>query len=352
MRTRLRDVAERAGVSVKTVSNVVNNYAHVAPGTRARVQAVLDETGYRPNVTARNLRSGRTGLIALAVPELDNPYFAELTRFVVQAAEEHGWTVLVDQTDGLLDRERAVASGFRHHLIDGLILSPAALAMDDLAGRREHDVPLVLIGEKLGAGPHDHVGIDNVAAARAATDHLLQLGRRRVAAIGHQPDSREQSGVAHLRRRGWVEAIEGAGLHVDDRLVAQVASFRPEEGARAMDRLLDGGSRPDAVFCFNDTLALGVLRALADRGLRVPDDVAVIGLDDVVEARFTVPRLSTVAPDKRGIARTAVALLAGRVTNSAVDREPREVQAGFELVARESTLGRVDGRGRAGSAQS
>jgi DNA-binding LacI/PurR family transcriptional regulator len=341
MAIRLRDVAAQAGVSVKTVSNVVNGYVHVAPATRARVQAVIDETGYRPNMTARNLRSGRTGVIALAVPELDNPYFAELTRFVVEAAEEHGWTVLVDQTDGLAEREREVATGFRHQLIDGLILSPAALDGDDLDGRGADDLPLVLIGEKLGAGPHDHVGIDNVAAAQTATTHLLELGRRRVAAIGHQPDSSEHSGVAHLRRRGWEAAQVSAGLTADESLLAEVPSFTPGHGAAAMARLLDHGPVPDAAFCFNDTLALGVLRCLADRGIRVPDDVAVIGLDDVVEGRFAVPRLSTVSPDKRGIARTAVEFLAERLAAAGDPREPRDVRVGFELVARESTVGRT-----------
>ncbi len=340
MRVRLRDVADRAGVSVKTVSNVVNGYVHVAPGTRARVQAVLDETGYRPNMTARNLRSGRTGLIALAVPELDNPYFAELTRFVVEAAAEQGWTVLVDQTDGLAEREHEVASGFRPHLIDGLILSPAGLGVDDLPGSGEADLPLVLIGEKLGAAGHDHVGIDNVAAARAATDHLLGLGRRRVAAVGHQPDSTEHSGVAHLRRRGWEEALTASGLDADEGQLAEVATFGPDHGAGAMTALLDSGARPDAVFCFNDTLALGALRTLADRGLRVPEDVAVIGVDDVADGRYAVPRLSTIAPDKCQIARTAVDLLAERLHPDGVGAEPREVRARFELVARESTLGR------------
>jgi len=341
MRVRLRDVAERAGVSVKTVSNVVNGYVHVAPETRARVQTVLEETGYRPNLTARRLRAGRTGLVALALPELDNPYFAELTRFVVEAAAERGWTVLVDQTDGLAERERAVASGFRDHLIDGLILSPAAVAREDLEARAHDDIPLVLLGEKLGVGPHDHVAIDNVAAARTATEHLLEQGRRRVAALGHQPDSTSGSGVAHLRRRGWEEALTAAGFDAETALVAEVPSFRLEDGAAAMAALLDD-ARPDAVFCFNDTLALGALRTLADRGLRVPQDVAVIGIDDVAEGRYAVPRLSTIAPDKRGIAHTAVALLADRL--GAADHPttgPREVRADFELVARESTLGRT-----------
>ncbi|MCW2792598.1 MAG: transcriptional regulator, LacI family [Nocardioides sp.] len=337
MRVRLRDVAERAGVSVKTVSNVVNGYVHVAPSTRAHVQGVLDEMGYRPNLSARHLRAGRTGVIALALPELDNPYFAELTGFVVQAAEDNGWTVLVDQTDGLRERELFVAAGIRHHLIDGAILSPVALGAEDLVRRSPEDIPLVLLGEKISVGPVDHVAIDNVAAARLATEHLLSRGRTRPAAIGGQTGA--ESGVAHLRRRGWEDALTAAGLPVDESLVAEVPTFRREHGAEAMRTLLDRGPAPDAVFCFNDTLALGALRVLADRGLRVPEDVVVVGIDDVDDGRFAVPTLSTIAPDKEGIARTAVRMLAERFADGGADLSPRDVRAGFELIARESTMG-------------
>ncbi|UMG92853.1 LacI family DNA-binding transcriptional regulator [Nocardioides sp. TF02-7] len=340
VRVRLQDVAARAGVSVKTVSNVVNGYRHVAPDTRARVQLVLDEMGYRPNLAARNLRAGRTGVIALALPDLDNPYFAELTGSVVRAAEKHGLTVLVDQTEGLRDRELEVVEGFRNHLIDGLVMSPMALRAKDLTGRAAVDIPVVLLGEKFGAGAVDHVAIDNVAAAEAATAHLVALGRTRIAVVGDQPGSRRRSGVAHLRRQGWERALTAAGLDVDERLVAPVPAFDRQHGAAAVAALLDDGARPDALFCFNDTLAIGALRLLADRGIDVPGDVAVIGIDDVAEGRFAVPTLSTVAPDKAGIARTAVAMLAERLDPASEQRPPRDVRAGFELVARESTLGR------------
>ena len=195
MVVRLSDVAARAGVSVKTVSNVANGYLHVKPETRERVQAAIDDLNYRPNLSARSLRQGRSGVIALAVPALDMPYFAELTRAVVEAAAERGWTVLVDQTDGLRERELEVASGLRGHLIDGLILSPVGLEVDELE-RSKEDTPLVLLGEKIAGGPVDHVAVDNVEAARLATDHLLGLGRRRVAAIGYQARADAASGVA------------------------------------------------------------------------------------------------------------------------------------------------------------
>ncbi|RKN44231.1 LacI family DNA-binding transcriptional regulator [Micromonospora endolithica] len=334
MRHRLKDVAERAGVSVKTVSNVVNGYVHVKPDTRARVEEAIAELKYRPNLSARNLRKGRTGVIALAVPELDIPYFAELARHVVTAAAELGWTVLIDQTGGGREQERVVAGGITEHLIDGLIFSPLALTAEDLAGL--DGTPMVLLGERVDRGPADHVGIDNVAAAREITAHLIGLGRRRIAAIGSQRTPEGAS--ARLRLAGYAAALADAGLDFDETLVAPAPAWHRAEGAVAMRSLLSLPVRPDAVFCFNDTLALGALRALHEAGLRVPEDVAVAGFDDIEDGRFSVPTLSTVAPDKERIARLAVELLADRIDGDRT-ASPRELPAPYRLELRESTQG-------------
>ncbi|MFD2351672.1 LacI family DNA-binding transcriptional regulator [Nonomuraea ferruginea] len=149
MQPRLKDVAALAGVSIKTVSNVVNGYPFVKPETRERVERAIAELNYRPNLTARNLRQGRSGVIALAVPDLDIPYFAELATNVITAADRHGWTVLIDQTQGDRAKERLVVSGIRAHLIDGLLFSPLALTAADLAQRADH-TPMVLLGERIG----------------------------------------------------------------------------------------------------------------------------------------------------------------------------------------------------------
>lgn len=336
MRPRLKDVAERAGVSIKTVSNVVNRYPHVSAETRARVEAAIAELAYQPNLSARSLRSGRSGVIALAVPDLDIAYFAELATHVIAAADRRGWTVLVDQTQGERDKERLVVAGIRAHLIDGLLFSPLALTGRDLAGRADR-TPMVLLGERIGVGrsPYDHVGIDNVAAAREATAHLASLGRHRIAAIGAQ---RTAAGVtARLRLKGHQQALRDSGLPQDPELIAYVEAYRRADGAAAMARLLDSGLPvPDAVFCFNDTLALGALRTLLSRGHRVPDDVMVMGFDDIEDGRFTTPTLSTVAPDKGLIAESAVELLDRRLAGASP--KPTEVCLGHRLIPRESTL--------------
>lgn len=337
MGVSIKDVAKRAGVSVKTVSNVVNDYEHVTDGTRARVRRAIEELNYRPNVSARNLRRARSGIIALAVPELDEGYFSELARLVIAAAGAESWTVLVDQTTGSREREALVTEGIRTQLIDGLIFSPLATGREDLQNRRDR-TPLVLLGERIFDGPADHVAVDNVAAARAATEHLLELGRRRVAAIGRKSEAVVPA-TGRLRLEGYRQALAAAGLAYDDRLAATAERYGRADGARAMAALLELDDPPDAVFCFTDLLALGALRTLLERGVRVPEDVALIGFDDIEDGRFSTPTLSTVSPAKEQIARLAVEFLLSRIAGGA-DIPPREVTADHTLLARESTLGR------------
>lgn len=323
---------------MKTVSNVVHEYPFIRPATRARVQDAITALGYVPNLTARNLRSGRIGVIALAVPELTAPYFSELAHHVVDAARQHGWTVLVDETGqiddlGLRERERRAAAGIRWHMIDGVILSPLALTEDDLA--RYGSVPVVLLGERLGSRLADHVAIDNRAAARELTAHLLAAGRRRVAVIGAQPPP--YGHTARQRLRGYEDALAEADRGFDPTLVREATVWDRESGRVITADLMATADPPDAIFCFNDLLALGAVRALHDQGVRVPADVAVVGFDDIEEGRFSVPSLTTIAPDKAAIAREAVARLARRLDSPAW--QPEEVRVGHQLILRESSAG-------------
>jgi DNA-binding LacI/PurR family transcriptional regulator len=329
----LKDVAAMAGVSVRTVSNVVNRFPHVAPETRARVEQALEQLNYRPNLAARNLRRGRSGLIGLVVPEIDSPYFSELAAHLVLAAEERSWTVLVDQTGGDPARERAFLEGAAAAFVDGLVFSPWGLGAADLR-RGVEDIPLVLLGERTSDGVADHVAIDNVAAAVEATEHLIARGRRRIAAIGVQPHLTNET--ARLRLEGYRAALKAAGHSWAAELEVPVAALHRADGAAAMRRLLALPEPPDAVFCFNDQLALGALWASYDAGLQIPDDLAVVGFDDIEDGRYSYPLLTTVSPDKREIAVRALDCLAERLDGKPSSRA-LDIVVPHRLLVRESS---------------
>ncbi len=328
-RVTLADIAARVQVSSKTVSNVVNNTGWVGDEVRARVLAAIDELGYRPNLAARHLRSGSSGAIALAIPTLTEPYFAELASVFVDLAQERGLTVLVAQTRGNRDTEVEILEGFHLPALDGLVLSSLGLTAADLQTRRQ-TIPLVLIGEHGEgiAGPEDfHVGIDNVAAAAAATEELLKRGCRQIATVG----VKEEGAMATSRHRfeGYSMALREAGLPVDPSLSGHVHEFNRAEGSMAVARLLDAGATFDGLLCFNDSLALGALYTLGVRGISVPGEVKVMGFDDIAEGHFSIPPYSTVDLGRSAVAEKSLDLIL------APDRyDPGHHEVPFSLVRR------------------
>jgi len=332
MAATLHDVARIAGVSIKTVSNVINDYPHVRPSTREKVQAAIAELGYTPNLTARNLRSGKTGAIALALPDLGLSYFAELAADVIAEAEKAGVVVLVEQTGSDRQRELDLLRSPRLKLTDGLIFSPLEMGQDDVAAL-DVPYPMVVLGERIFGGPVDHVTMQNVEGAQAATEYLVANGRRRIAVVGAHEG--EVIGSAGLRMRGYRQGLEAAGIPYDDGLIAYTKSWHRANGANAMRELLARGVDFDAVFGLNDTLALGAMRVLQEGGIDVPGDVHVIGWDDLDEAKYSIPSLTTVDPGRRWIARTAVRTLLDRIANPTEDHRSLQL-AEFHIAERES----------------
>jgi DNA-binding LacI/PurR family transcriptional regulator len=334
MAATLHDVARVANVSIKTVSNVINDYPHIRPETKQRVVDAIAELGYRPNLSARSLRSGRTGVIGLALPELSLSYFAELADAVIKAADRRGVTVLIEQTGGERQREIELLSSPRRQLTDGLLFSALGMGNDD-ADYLNVSYPLVLLGERIFGGPTDHVTMLNVEAARAATEHLLATGHKRIAVVGAHDG--EIIGSAGLRLRGYREALEAAGVPFDPALIAYTTLWHRANGANSMRQLLSTGVQFDAVFALNDTLALGAMRVLQEAGFTIPTDVAVIGFDDLDEARYSLPTLTTIDPGREEIADTAVRVLLERIAGTDVTAPTREYLAEFRVVEREST---------------
>lgn len=331
-RVRLQDVAERAGVSMRTVSNVVRDYEFVSPQTRARVKAAIAELGYRPHLTARRLATGRTGMIAVAVPEMDQPYFAEMSRCLGEEADRRGYRIIVEQTLNDIEAERAVIRDREEGLVDGVIFHPARIDTLEIA-RLRPDTPLVLLGEAARPLTTDHVMIDNTAAARDGVDLLLQAGRRRVAFLAVVRGDITES--TQLRLVGYQEALVAAGVPLDPDLVMQSDGFAIEDGVRAVTRSIEAGVAFDAILCRDDIFAMAALRALAEAGLRVPDDVAVLGWDDTALARSSTPALSSVSPDKRELAKVALDLLEDRM--SGFDGTGRHRIVPHSIVVRSTT---------------
>ncbi|MCI7457338.1 MAG: LacI family DNA-binding transcriptional regulator [Actinomyces urogenitalis] len=313
-RTTLTDVGRAVGVSAKTVSNVVNGSGWVSDEVRAKVLQAIEDLGYRPNLAARQLRTGSSGLVSLALPDLKEPYFAEMAAAIVDEAERRGRRALISQTRGDRNREIDAIEGLGLPDLDGIIISPLDLQAPDIRERRS-TTPLVTVGEfggeLYGAGA-SHVGIDNVAAARAATQHLIDQGCRSIAVVGYQEDQTRQTSVQ--RYAGYRQALSAAGIHFDERLVGTVEVFTRADGAHAVDQILTRGGRFDSLFCFSDSLAFGAVYALSTHGLSVPTDVRLIGFDNTEEGRFSVPPFDTVDPSITTLATQCLQVIEARTT--------------------------------------
>ncbi len=330
-RVRLVDVARHAGVSTKTVSNVVHNYEHVTPDMRSKVQKSIRELGYKPNLTARRLVTGKTSMIALAIPETNHPYFSSLADAIVKAAVDRDYRVLIEQTDGDSEKELDVLRDREAGLVDGVIFQPAKVTSLDLAEIQE-DTPVVMLGEAASPIAFDHIMIDNSAAAEVAVKHLIGLGRKRIAFLG---DVRgDNAGATKKRLAGYQKGLEDAGLSVDTSLVLQVESFSPESAKVAVQEAIRSGIEFEGLLCRDDRFAVAALQLLRDEGISTPEQIAVIGWDDTVLARYSYPTLTSVSPNIQAIATEAVQMLIERIEG--LTGSGRHVLAPYNLHIRES----------------
>lgn len=338
-RVRLVDVAAHAGVSMKTVANVVNGAPHVREATRQRVQAAVDELGYRAHEAARSLAGRRTGTIGMIVPLLSVPYFAELVSLAVSEAQRRGYRMLIQQTISDPDAERNALTITESGLVDGVLLHPAHLTSDEIAALATR-APVVMLGEGPAPENIDRVMIDNVGAARDATELLIAAGRVRLRFLGRESGPTLTAPTVD-RIAGFCQALQRHGLP-DAGAVIEIDGFDPPHGARAVTDLLSGpagdtrADRPefDGIVCRDDGLALGALRALRAEGIRVPEDVALIGWDDDLTDDFLETTLSTVRPDKGAIVKNALQMLWERIDG--YDGPGRHVIAPHRIVTRES----------------
>jgi DNA-binding LacI/PurR family transcriptional regulator len=334
-KVRMRDVAVHAGVSPRTVSNVVTGNVNVSPAIRARVQRSLDELGYKMDYLARGLKSGRTGFIALVVPNLNETYHAQLAHAVTKAAADRGLGVLVEATDGDPATELKIMREGTANVADGVLLNHLG-HMQNVGYQPPAGFPLVVIGQPGVAADMDQVGIDHVAAARMAVEHLIERGRRRIVMIGAGFGE-----CGQLRYAGYRQALAAAGLTPTRGFTPYGIEAGPRAGKAETDELLMSQAQvPDGIFSYNSSVTLGVLQSLNENGLRVPGDVAVISVDDTPIVPYLSPSLSVIAIDMRALATRALDHLEAQIQAPPGTYIPQNELIPCRLVVRESTAPR------------
>lgn len=286
-RVTIAHVAARAGVSPTTVSHVLSGKRLVGAATRARVEKAVRELGYRPNSAARQLRTKRSRMVAVIVPDITNPYYSVLTRGLADVVGAGEYGTYVCNTDGSLDRERRFLHDVLDRGVDGIVVASVNLAAEADLARARFGTPVVCVGGDEDELDADLVTADDQVGARRATAHLIGRGAQRVAMIQGPPEA----GAG--RDRGYTEALLAAGRRIRPRLMVR-GDWTRAGGRAAMRILINRRPRPDAVFCANDLTAIGAMDVIREAGLTIPDDIALVGFDDVDAATLVTPPLTTV----------------------------------------------------------
>ncbi|GGP82430.1 LacI family transcriptional regulator [Streptomyces griseomycini] len=332
--TTMADVARSAGVSVATVSHVLNGTRPVLPRTRQAVLDAVEELGYTPNTLARSLVTSRTRSIGLAVSAISNPYFTEILQGVEAGALEHGYSLLIADPHDDPEHERKVVQLLHERRVEGMVVAPSAQPRELLSYLGRHRVPAVLLdrvvdGSGGGGAPFDQVCAENTEPTARLVTHLAELGHRRIALVAGLP------GLSTTAERitGYRHGLAAAGLPYDERLLAHGDS--ESAGAeRATAALLSSGARPTALVTANNAMTIGALRALRAHGLSVPEDIALCCFDDFAWADLFSPRLTAIAQPSRDIGARAVQVLLDRLAEP--DRPARTVRLPCAFVHRTS----------------
>lgn len=304
----IKDVAERAGVSITTVSHVINETRYVSDDLRARVYSAMEALNYRPNTLARSLRSGRTRTIGLVIPDISNLFFAEISRKIEDKGFEYGYSVILCNTDDDREKEKSYIDVLMEKQVDGIIFISAGAAKESIFKPMEVNIPIVVADRDIPNSTSDVVLIDNHKGGYDATRYLISLNHKRIACIsGPSPAT-----PSALRVEGYKRALEEAGIPIDETLI-RPGNFRYESGETCMRELLKNPDPPTAVFVCNDMMALGAIRAIQVSGKRIPEHISLVGFDNIPLSRTIYPALTTMAQPILEMAETAVDLLVERI---------------------------------------
>lgn len=327
------DVARLAGVSQPTVSQVLNNNTLIAvpAETRQRVLEAIDSLGYVPDRTAQSLRTRKAYTLATVIPDITNPFYPAFQRGIQDIVDQHGYDLIMFNSDGLAEKEQKYLRSLQHNRVDGVIGVFFHVKAEQLRVLVDQEIAVVRLeamSHDTGVLPIDNVFVDHAAAARTAVEYLLAKGHTRIGMIAGQ------TGPRQARLRGWQQALTEHHIPVDNTLVVY-SEFTEQGGYHAMHTLLTHVPRPTAIFAANDLLAIGALRALREAKLAVPNDVAVVGFDDIPAAQLVTPALTTVTQFTHRLGQRAAEMAFERLNNTA-PAHGRSEEMPYELVVRET----------------
>ncbi|NWJ48986.1 MAG: LacI family DNA-binding transcriptional regulator [Chloroflexi bacterium] len=330
MAVTIREVADRAGVSTMTVSRVLNDSNRVQPETRQKVERAIAELGYVPNGLARGLSSQKTGVVALIVPDVANPFFTKLVRGAENVAWHNGFRAILCNTENDLNREKAYLQDMTAQRVEGLIIAPTSdQTRQHLKALEQHNIPVVMVDRSVEGLEYDLVEGDNQTGARRLVEHLISLGHRNIAFINGPLNI----STSRDRLKGYRQALEAAQLSYKSELVIQT-KVDQNGGYQAAKKILKLKERPDAIFAVNNLVAVGVVQAAEEIGLAIPKNLALVCFDDIEYASIICPFLTVMAQPAESFGTIALQLLLDRISGRAI--EQRHVTLAAELIIRES----------------
>jgi DNA-binding LacI/PurR family transcriptional regulator len=312
MAITIKDVARKAGVAHTTVSRALRGSSLISPETTERVRQIAVEMGYQPSAAARSLKTNRSQVLGVIVSSIDDPFFSEILQGIDDAAQQSGYSLFIAASQRDPQREHSIVRIMREHRVDGVIVCSTPFSPEHSKQLRSYEIPIVVINNQSAEDYRYSIYHDDLDGSRQVMDHLIGLGHRRIAYLGYA-----HSGRTNLKRLGgYRESMQAAGLVVEDGFEFNAEASTPQGGQSAVAHFLALSRRPTALFCYNDMLAIGVLRGLQEAGLRVPEDCSVAGFDNITFSSYTTPPLTTFDQPKRTIGEQAARLVLGLLDQS------------------------------------
>lgn len=331
----IKDIAKQAGVSHSTVSRALHGSPLISEETAGRIRQIAVDMGYIPSAAARSLKTNRSRALGVIVSHIDDPFFSEILQGIEEVAQERSYSLLMAASQRHLEREQAIVRDMRERHVDGLIICGASFSVGQQRKLLEFGIPIVVVNNHAAEEYRYSIYHDDMDGSRQVTRHLIELGHKKIAYLGNSLSGR----ITLDRLTGFCQEMETAGLDIPDEYIYEVSGGNPEDGLAALSHFLELPERPTALFCFNDMLAIAVLKGLQTVGIRVPEEFSVVGFDNIVFSAYTNPPLTTLDQPKRYIGVEAARLILGLLDPVEGEKAPEQEIHKFKgkLLVRQST---------------